>query len=393
MSDETPTIAGDDPDPMPGPAPLDTAPAEPEPVRMGGIGVRDVALGAIAFVAVLALLLGATRLIERGGAPGPSSSNAAASGPFTSSPPIVSASPAPIESPTPSPTASPNASASAVPTGSVAATPSASPAADPVLVGAGDIATCASTNDDDTAALLDGIEGTVFTAGDNAYESGTAEQFRECYDPNWGRHRDRTRPAPGNHDWETAGLAGYLDYFGEAGQGSNGTSWYSYDLGAWHVIVLDSMCEKVGGCDASSPQGRWLAADLAASGATCTVAIFHHPRFSSGQHGNLPAMDAFWRPLYAAGVDVIVNGHDHDYERFAPQDPDGQADQTRGIREFVVGTGGAPLRNFAGIAPNSEARLAGGYGVLKLTLHDTAYDAEFIAAGSDFRDRGTEDCH
>ena len=392
MSDEpTPPRPVEDPEPNPpagGPLepvdeplePVDVERAAPTPSR---IVARDIALGAIAFVAVLALLLGATRLIERGGAPSPSQSDAAAPARSATSTPATTASPVPTVS----------TGASAPATGSVAPSESAPVAADPVLVGAGDIGTCASTNDDDTAALLDGIDGTVFTAGDNAYESGTIAEFRECYDPNWGRHRERTRPAPGNHDWVTAGLAGYREYFGEAAQGGGGTSWYSYDLGTWHVIVLDSMCEMVEGCDASSPQGRWLAADLAASRATCTLAIFHHPRFSSGQHGGLADMDAFWRPLYGAGVDVIVNGHDHDYERFAPQDPDGQADEARGIRQFVVGTGGAALRNFAGISPNSEVRLSNGYGVLKLTLHDGSYDAEFIVAGNDFRDRGTETCH
>ena len=383
MSDETPTITPND-----GlDSPAAGTPPETEPSRATGTWVRDVALGAVAFVAVLALLLGATRLIERGGGtPGPSATEGGAA-PGRS----ATAAPSSTGSASPLPSASPDGSTA--PTGSAAPSPSASPPGDPVLVGAGDIGTCASPRDDDTAALLDAIPGTVFTAGDNAYESGTAEEFRSCYDPNWGRHRDRTRPAPGNHDWVTADLAGYFDYFGEAAQGPDGKSWYSYNLGTWHVIVLDSMCEKVGGCAPDSAQGRWLAADLAASRATCTLAIFHHPRFSSGQHGDLVAMDDFWRPLYAAGVDVIVNGHDHDYERFAPQDPDGQVDETRGIRQFVVGTGGAPLRNFARVAPNSEVRLANGYGVLKLTLRDGSYDAEFIVAGNDFRDRGTEDCH
>jgi hypothetical protein len=263
-----------------------------------------------------------------------------------------------------------------------------------VLVGAGDIAVCGANGDEDTAALLDGIAGTVFTAGDNAYESGTDRDFSQCYQPSWGRHLARTRPAPGNHDWETDGLKGYFDYFGTAAKGPDGSSWYSYDLGTWHIIVLDSMCDKVGGCDAASPQGLWLANDLAHSRAACTMAIFHHPRFSSGEHGDLESMDGFWRPLYAAGVDDIVNGHDHDYERFAPQDPDGKADTARGIREFVVGTGGTQLRGFTRTAPNSEVRLSGGYGVLKFTLHDGSYDVEFIAATSDFRDRGTaEKCH
>jgi hypothetical protein len=261
-------------------------------------------------------------------------------------------------------------------------------------VGAGDIADCVSTGAEDTATLLDAIEGTVFTVGDNAYENGTADQFRDCYGPTWGRHLGRTRPAPGNHDWGTRQLAGYLDYFGAAAQGPTGTSWYSYDLGAWHVIVLDSECAKVDGCGPSSPQGAWLAADLAASDTTCTMAIFHVPRFSSGsEHGNEPEMDVFWRPLYAAGVDVIVNGHDHDYERFAPQDPEGREDLSQGIREFVVGTGGVPLREFGTPVANSQLRALVGHGVVAFTLHDAGYGWEFIVAGNAFRDRGTANCH
>ena len=351
---------------------------------------RDVALGAIAFIAVLLLLLGATRLMERGTAtPGSSPPSGAVASPSASAATSPSPSAAPSSSASPGPSGSPGASASP---GSSGATPSGS-VADPVLVGAGDIADCGTDGDEATAALLDGIAGTVFTAGDNAYERGTLDEFQECYEPTWGRHRDRTRPAPGNHDWETPGLDGYRAYFGAAAEGSGGTSWYSYDLGAWHIIVLDSMCDMVGGCGPDSVQGRWLATDLAANHPVCTMAIFHHPRFSSGEHGNEASMDAFWRPLYAADVDVIVNGHDHDYERFAPQDPDGKADEARGIREFVVGTGGAALRNFPREAPNSEVRLAGGDGVIKFTLHESSYDAEFIAAGNDFRDVGANDCH
>jgi hypothetical protein len=262
-----------------------------------------------------------------------------------------------------------------------------------VLVGAGDIGDCASNGDEATAAVLDGIEGTVFTAGDDAYPSGTKTDFKKCYGRSWGRFKDRTHPVPGNHDWEARGLAGYFGYFGAAAQGPGGTSWYSFEVGAWHVIMLDSMCDHVGGCDAASAQGAWLASDLAAHGNTCTMAIFHFPRFTSGEHGNDPSMDAFWQPLYAAGADVIVNGHDHDYERFAPQDPKGTADDTRGIREFVVGTGGTALRGFKGTVANSEVRVSTLYGVIAFTLHADSYDWQFIAADNPFRDSGTGKCH
>ena len=364
--------------------------ADPSPVPPGqlppgriGFGLDQASLVVLVFVATLLLLLGATRLIDRGGgSPGPSWGGVIGTGPAPTPRPASSASPAAGNS------ATPGASG-----GSPAASPLPSPTGDPVLVGAGDIGHCDSTGDEETAALLDGIAGTVFTVGDNAYRTGTADEFRDCYEPGWGRHLGRTRPAPGDNDWDTVGLAGYLGYFGDAARGSDGSSWYSYDLGTWHVIVLDSTCAKAGGCDPASAQGQWLALDLAASDARCTLAVFHHPRFSSGEHGDTPAMDAFWRPLYAAGVDVIVNGHDHDYERFAPQDPDGQVDGDRGIRQFVVGTGGAPLRDFTRVAPNSELRAIIGHGVLALTLHGDAYEWAFIAAGSDFRDRGTTPCH
>jgi hypothetical protein len=302
----------------------------------------------------------------------------------------------PAASGSPSPSASTRPDGSVVPgAGSPAPTTPGPPPStgDPVLVGAGDIGHCGSNGDEETAALIDGIAGTVFTAGDNAYENGSPDQFRDCYEPSWGRHRDRTRPAPGNHDWETSGLVGYLGYFGEAAKGPNGSSWYSYDLGTWHVIVLDSMCSMVDGCGPASAQGQWLAADLAASDARCTLAIFHLPRFSSGAHGDTPEMDAFWRPLYAAGVDVVVNGHDHDYERFAPQDPDGRIDGDRGIRQFVVGTGGAPLRDFTRVAPNSELRVVLGHGVIAVTLRDGSYEWDFMVAGTAFRDRGRTPCH
>jgi hypothetical protein len=270
--------------------------------------------------------------------------------------------------------------------------PSATPAGDPVLVGAGDIADCALESDSATAALLDTIPGTVFTTGDNVYPDGSPDQFRDCYGPTWGRHLARTRPAPGNHDWRTKDLAGYLGYFGAAAAPA-GTSWYSYDLGTWHVIVLDSDCSAVGGCDPGSAQGRWLAADLAASTARCTVAIWHHPRFSSGEHGNDTSVAPFWRALYDAGADLIVNGHDHDYERFAPQDPEGRQDRERGIREFVVGTGGVALRTFPKAAANSQIRVAAYHGVLRLVLRPTSYEWSFIPTSSPFRDSGNRACH
>jgi hypothetical protein len=261
-----------------------------------------------------------------------------------------------------------------------------------VLVGAGDIAVCDSGADEATARLLDDIAGTVFTAGDNAYPDGAIDDYRRCYGPSWGRHRDRTIPATGNHDHVTRSAAGYRSYFDNP-TGAAGRLWYSTDRGAWHIIVLDSECWVVRGCAPQARQGRWLAADLAANGSLCTLAIWHRPRFSSGQHGNDPSVDPLWRAVAEGGVDLVINGHDHDYERFAPQSASGEADP-RGTREIVVGTGGGDLRPFEDIVANSEVRDHESHGVLKLTLRDGGYDWEFIPVrGDTFRDAGSGSCH
>jgi len=304
--------------------------------------------------------------------------------------------PSPVGNATPTPgsggAAASGAGASGAPSVPGPSVPGPSASGDPVLVGAGDIADCDLDDDSATAALVEAIPGTVFTAGDNAYPDGTAEQFKDCYGPTWGRFLDRTRPAPGNHDQNTQDLAGYLGYFGAAAA-PDGKTWYSYDLGTWHVIVVDSSCDGVGGCGPGSEQGRWLATDLAASTARCTVAIWHHPRFSSGEHGDDPSVAPMWQALYTAGADLVINGHDHDYERFAAQDPDGRADGSRGIREFVVGTGGAALRPFSTIAANSELRAAVTHGVLRLVLHPTSYDWTFVPTIGEFGDSGSGPCH
>jgi Ca2+-binding RTX toxin-like protein len=266
---------------------------------------------------------------------------------------------------------------------------------DPVLVGAGDIASCNSAGDEATAALLDGIGGTVFTLGDNVYEKGTASEFANCYEPSWGRHKGRTYPAAGNHEYETPGASGYFDYFAAAA-GDPTKGYYSYDLGSWHVVVLNSNCEQVGGCGAGSPQERWLREDLKAHPAACTAAYFHHPRFSSyGSYTNA-AMGPFWQALYDAGADVVLSGHSHNYERFAAQDPNGQADPAQGIRQFVVGTGGKSLHSFGTtVKANSEVRIDDAYGVLKLALHADGYDWEFVpvSGGTLSSDSGDDRCH
>jgi hypothetical protein len=275
--------------------------------------------------------------------------------------------------------------------GQTAAAPPPEP--DPVLVGAGDISACEGDGAMQTAALLDTIPGTVFTLGDNVYPDGSAELFKRCYDPTWGRHKARTRPAPGNHDYLTEGASGYYDYFGAAA-GDRTKGWYSYDLGKWHVVVINSNCGKVrGGCGAGSPQEKWLREDLKAHPALCTVAMWHHPRFSSGEHGNDPTMGAIFQALYEGGADLVLTGHDHTYERFAKQDPQQRPDD-KGIREFVVGVGGKSFYDFPKIQPNSEIRDDKNFGVLKLTLHPAGYDWEFVGVpGSTFADKGTDKCH
>jgi hypothetical protein len=263
-----------------------------------------------------------------------------------------------------------------------------------ILVGAGDIADCKNlTGAEATAKLLDQISGTVMAVGDLAYPDGSKENF-VCYDKTWGRARSRTRPAPGNHEFHSSGATPYFDYFGKLA-GDPKTGYYSYELGSWHVIVLNSECKDVGGCEAGSPEEKWLRADLASHPVACTLAYWHKPLFSSGSaHGNDLTMKPLWDALYEANADVVVNGHDHDYERFAPQTPGGAPDPGRGIREFVVGTGGKSHRPFREAKPNSEVRDAAAFGVLKLTLKSKSYDWQFIPEeGKTFTDSGSGACH
>ena len=297
-----------------------------------------------------------------------------------------------VPSSTASPSPTPPASTPTIDAGPVtppptprppAPTPTPVTASTATLVGAGDIATCGRSGDEATAALLDHIAGTVFTAGDNAYSDGTAAEFADCFGPSWGRHKARMFPAPGNHDYHVAGAPGYFGYFGDRAGGPGG--YYAYDLGGWRIYSLNS--EIIG-----DAQVRWLIGDLAANPRACVAAYWHHPLFSSGRHGNDDAVRPFWDALHAAGAELVINGHDHDYERFAPQTPSGQASPT-GIREFVVGTGGAGLRPFEGARPNSEVRDSSANGVLKLTLSSAGYRWDFIPAGGSFVDSGTGSCH
>jgi PKD repeat protein len=257
-----------------------------------------------------------------------------------------------------------------------------------VLVGAGDIASCSTNRDQATATLIDALpDATVFTLGDNAYNNGTAAEYTNCYDPSWGRHKGRTRPAPGERDYKGAIAAGYFGYFGTAA-GDPTKGYYSYDLGAWHIVVLNSQLSF----DVSTPQYDWLVADLAASDKRCTLAYWHAPLFAAG--GGRANVRPAWEALYAAGAELVLNAHTRIYERFAPQTPAGVADPY-GIREFIVGTGGAGAKTSIGaIPPNSEVRNSGTAGVLKLTLSDGAYRWEFLpVAGETFTDQGSGLCY
>ena len=262
-----------------------------------------------------------------------------------------------------------------------------------VFVGAGDIGSCDTLGDEATANLLDQIAGTVFTLGDNVYNTGTTSEFNNCYNSAWGRHLARTRPAPGNHDYYTSNATAYFGYFGVAA-GTPTAGYYSYDLGHWHLIVINSNCSLVGGCQAGSAQEQWLRADLAAHPALCTLAYWHHPRFSSGFHGDTLEMQPLWQALYDYQADVVLNGHDHDYERFALQDPTGAADSVQGLREFVVGTGGRSHYLWQTVKPNSEVRNNTTFGVLQLTLSSSSYAWQFVPEpGQTFTDTGRTDCH
>ena len=314
----------------------------------------------------------------------------------------------------------------------------------PVLAGAGDIAECyqgsvpppinGSSNArqsaaEQTAKLLDRIPGTVIAVGDNAYQFGTPFDYAACYHPTWGRHFDRTRPAAGNHEYMTPGAAGYFAYFRERAApppdprnpSVPGSGYYSYDAGTWHVIVLNSTPQVYScyppeftevrwpapqldalptspaagrACPGDAAQRMWLERELAVHvGVHCTLVYWHHPRFSSGRHGNHYQMQNIWDRLYDYGVDVVVTGHDHDYERFAPQDRDGFLDYDFGIRQFVVGTGGADLRPVGTPITNSEVVIDDTHGVIALGLRDGSYDWAFIGVDRTVGDSGSGQCH
>ncbi len=277
---------------------------------------------------------------------------------------------------------------------------------DPVIAAAGDIV-CGlgsrgnACRDKQTADLLQEISpDVVLPLGDLQYETGAYPDFINFYELTWGQMRAITRPVPGNHEYESPNARPYFDYFnglsaftGPAGDRDKG--YYSYNLGDWHLIALNSECARIGGCGPGSPQGNFLKADLAANRRTCTLAYWHHPLFSSGQNGNSGHMLPTWQILYDAGVDVILNGHDHSYERFAPQSPTRAPEADRGMREFVVGTGGRNLTPFPTIQPNSEVRDNTSFGVLRMRLHQVSYEWQFVSIPGmgGLADHGTGLCH
>jgi hypothetical protein len=261
--------------------------------------------------------------------------------------------------------------------------PSVEPGAT-VLLAVGDVASCEGPHDEAVASLAARLPGAIALLGDIAYPNGSRSDFAECFDPAWRHMLDRIHPAAGNHEYQTTDAAGYFAEFGAAA-GAPGEGWYSYELGAWHVVVLNSNCDFVGGCNEGSAQLDWLEADLAAHPTACTLAYWHHPRYTSGRHGDDPRTEPLWRALSDAGADLVLAGHDHDYERNGPVD---------GIRSFVVGTGGRSLYEFLHpLGPWSEVRANDSYGLLMLTLADATFDWRFVpAAGSSLVDAGSATC-
>ena len=276
-----------------------------------------------------------------------------------------------------------------------------------VMIGAGDIAVCGSAGDEATAMLVDSVlkadsaanvPNAVFTVGDNAYPSGARgydDFFIRCFGPSWGNNARSImkwiRPTPGNHDFEVRSGMGYYRYFGDRA-GPAGKGYYSYDLGQWHVIALNS--ELTIGSVSDAGQEEWLRKDLKDHAKPCTMAYFHKPLFSSGAHGDTPRMHGLWTILYEAGVDLVVNGHEHHYERFYPQTPAGVPDTLRGITQIIVGTGGADLRGVRRVlSPNSAAQIQGHFGVLKLTLGDGEFRHAFLDTEGRIWDQGGRKCH
>lgn len=306
---------------------------------------------------------------------------------FESGPtPLPSISPSPIPTTSPSPTPPPGSGGTVI---AAAGDIACDPASSSFKGGDGTPTRCRMKY---TADLLAGAAA-VLPLGDNQYEEGSLSQFRQSYDLSWGRYKSVTHPSVGNHEYLTPGAAGYFDYFGAAA-GSRTQGWYSFNIAGWHLVALNSQCSKVGGCGVGSPQYEWLKADLAANNAACTLAYWHIPRFAHGQFSNSTTYQPFWQLLYDDGAEIVLVGHDHNYQRYAPQTPTGGLDHARGIRQFIVGTGGKNLVVPDSTGMNREAANGDTHGVLKLTLRSTSYDWRFTPeAGKTYTDSGTNSCH
>lgn len=290
----------------------------------------------------------------------------------------------------------PTATIAPIPTASLTPTPTTAPTP-AILIGAGDISVCGLPDDMKTAALIELLiqkypEAAVFTAGDNVQIIGELNEFTRCFQPAWGQFKRRIHPSPGNHDWSTERGGPYFTYFGEAA-GPPGLGYYSYDLGDWHMVSLNSNCEDTR-CDEKSPQAQWLIEDLRENEKQCTLLYWHHPLWDTGTVPISQAGAAFWRIASQYGADVVVNGHDHHYERFVPLDGDGKVDPSYGIRTFIVGTGGAWLFELGQPQPISEVRDNSTHGVIQFTLYSDRYDWAFVPVeGGTFTDAGSALCH
>jgi len=256
-----------------------------------------------------------------------------------------------------------------------------------VLLAAGDIGLCGALGAAQTGEMLEGLEGTILAVGDLAYPHGSAEDFAACYDPVWGQHKSRTKPSPGNHEYETAAAQAYFDYWGAAA-GPAGLGYYSFKAGDWLVLSLNSNVPF----GSTTAQGQWIRSELTAHTARCTLAYFHHPLYSSGPNGDNARLAGLWQLLYDNGVDVIVSAHEHLYERYAPMSPDGQRNDTRGLRQFIVGTGGAGLYSIQRLHPLSETHVIA-HGLLKLTLAAQGYQWDFLQVNGATGDSGADVCH
>lgn len=311
--------------------------------------------------------------------------------------PTVTATHTPTNTPTPTATRTPTYTYTPTNTPTETASPTSTetpqPTATPYyFIGAGDISMCNRSDHYNTALLLEKYPGEIFTAGDNSNDEGYAEEYKNCFAPSWGRFFSRIHPVPGNHDYRVKEGKPYYDYFGNKA-GKKGEGYYSYDVGPWHIIALNSNCDYVG-CGPDSEQYKWLKRDLKNNPSRCTMAIWHHPRVSSAPEGKDKSVKPFWDLLYEYGADVIVNGHSHIYERYAPQNPDLKIDYESGLVQFIVGTGGAFFEDLKTIQANSQAKITQTHGILVFELYEDRYDWGFLPVdGVSFFDSGTMYCH